>query len=293
MSGLAAARIGFRALIAAGTLLWMGGCAGTSAQPGVADPLPILAKAQRGRTPAQNRAALVRQIRADLRAAAPAADTAAFEKALSIVGTLPREAFVRSTGRAASYVDLPQPIGYGQTISDPYVVSVMTGALELGPDATVLDVGTGSGYQAAVLARIAKRVFSIEIVRPLAVSAADRLRRLGFANVEVRAGDGFLGWPGQAPFDGIVVAASAPAVPRPLLDQLKPGGRLIMPIGSTDHSTQLLRFTKRADGSVDQCSLGLALFVPLTGTRTPPFSRYGLLDRSISLCFGKPIVWIL
>jgi protein-L-isoaspartate(D-aspartate) O-methyltransferase len=116
---------------------------------------------------------------------------------------------------------------------------------------------------------------------------------LGFTNVDVRSGDGFLGWPEHAPFDGIVVAASATAVPGPLLAQLKLGGRLVMPIGTTEWSTQLLRTTKRLDGTVERCSLGLALFVPLTGTRTTPFARYGLIDQSIPLCFGKPIIGVL
>lgn len=235
---------------------------------------------------------MVKSIREDVKAADPDADTPALEKALSAVGSLPRERFVARSGRGAAYVDLPQRIGYGQTISDPYVVSIMTAALELPNGANVLDVGTGSGYQAAVLAKIARHVSSVEIVRPLAVSAANRLRRLGFKNVDVRNGDGFLGWPAHAPFDGIVVAAGATAVPLPLLDQLKPGGRLVMPIGATDTSTQLLRFTKRANGAIDRCSLGGAMFVPLTGGLVKPFARFGLPDRSIPLCFSKAIVSI-
>lgn len=268
------------------------GCAQTGDRQKAIDPLAILAKAQAGHGLAEQRATMVGNIRADIRAAAPAADTPALERALDVIGSLPREDFVRSSGRGGAYVGLPQAIGYGQTISDPYVVTVMTAALDLSPDANVLDVGTGSGYQAAVLARIARHVSSVEIVRPLAASAAKRLHRLGFTNVDVRNGDGFLGWPEHAPFDGIVVAAGATAVPAPLIDQLKPGGHLVMPIGATETSTQLLRITKRANGAIERCSLGGAMFVPLTGTRATPFAQHGLTDRSIPLCFGKPIVWV-
>ena len=266
------------------------GCAERSTEAHPADLLTILAKTQRGISLGDRRAAMVNSIRADLRNADPSADTPAFEKALNVIGALPREDFVRPAGRDAAYVDLPQSIGYKQTISDPYVVSVMTAALDLPPNAIVLDVGTGSGYQAAVLARLARQVYSVEIVRPLAVSADERLRRLGFLNVEVRSGDGFVGWPEHAPFDGIIVAASAAAVPEALLEQLKLGGRLVMPIGPTDASTQLLRYTKRLDGTIDRCSLGHALFVPFTGGHAEPFARYGVFDRSIPLCFRAAIV---
>ena len=279
-------------LVMLGALL-VGGCVHRKTQPEPVDILTVLAKRLPGGSPSAQRKAMVDTIRAELRALAPRADTPAFETALTIVSAIPREEFVREDRRSAAYVDLPQDIGYGQTISDPYVVAIMTAALDLPMGANVLDVGTGSGYQAAVLARIAKRVSSIEIVPPLATSASERLRRLGFANVDVRTGDGFLGWPEFAPFDGIIVAASASDVPAPLLAQLKPGGKLVMPIGLSDSSTQLLRFTKNADGSVARCSLGAALFVPLTGARARPFARYGLFDRSIPLCFGAPIVGIL
>lgn len=277
------------AIVAISPIL-VGSCAQSSPATRPVDLLTTLAKAQQGKGPEEQRAAMVDAIRADLRDAAASADTPQFERALSVIGALPREQFVSRSGRAAAYVDLPQSIGYGQTISDPYVVALMTGQLELPDGANVLDIGTGSGYQAAVLARIARRVYSIEIVRPLAVAAAARLRRLGFSNIEVRSGDGFAGWPERAPFDGIVVAASATAVPAPLLSQLKPGGRLIMPIGSTQTSTQLLRVTKGADGTTTSCSLGRAVFVPLTGPRALPFAQYGLADRSIPLCFGRAVV---
>lgn len=267
-------------------------CAHSSATPKAVDLLGLLANAQKGLGLEERRAAMVKSIRADVRAADPDADTPALEKTLNVVGTLPRERFVAAAGRNAAYVDLPQQIGYGQTISDPYVVSIMTAALDLPPHADVLDVGTGSGYQSAVLSRLAHHVFSVEIVRPLAVSAGKRLRQLGFKNVDVRSGDGFQGWPAHSPFDGIVVAASATAVPQPLLDQLKPEGRLVMPIGTSAMSTQLLRYTKHANGIIDRCSLGSAMFVPLTGRLVAPFDHFGLVDRSIPLCFATPIVWI-
>ncbi|MGR6327939.1 protein-L-isoaspartate(D-aspartate) O-methyltransferase [Sphingomonas sp. XXL09] len=264
-------------------------------QTGAADALSTLAKAQAAATPAERRAAMVAEIRAGVRDGDPIADTPALDRALSVIGTIPRDEFVPVEGRAAAYVDLPQQIGFGQTISDPYVVAVMTAALDLPADrrANVLDIGTGSGYQAAVLAHVAARVSSIEIVAPLARAAAARLHRMGYSNVVVRAGDGFAGWPDRGPFDGIIVAASATAPPPPLIEQLKVGGRIVMPIGATDMSTQLLRMTKRADGSLDRCVLGPALFVPFTGGRVAPFARHGLFDRTIPLCFKAPIVGIL
>lgn len=283
---------GLRVLVSAIVLLSVASCAQRASTDGVIDALSVLAEAQKGHSFADQRAAMVKAVRADVREAAPAADTPSFETALGVIGSIRREEFVLRAGRKAAYIDLPQGIGYRQTISDPYVVAIMTGELHLPAKANVLDVGTGSGYQAAVLSRIASRVSSVEIVRPLAISAAARLRRLGFLNVDVRNGDGFLGWPDHGPFDGIVVAASASAVPPPLLKQLKPGGRLVMPIGPTETSTQLLRITKLTDGGIERCSLGVVLFVPLTGQHAAPFASAGLIDRSIPMCYGRPIVGI-
>ena len=238
---------------------------------------------------AVQRADMVARIRADVSAAAPSAAGPALERALAVEARLPREEFVQPAGRKLAYVDLPQDIGFGQTISDPYIVAIMTAALDLPPDATVLDVGTGSGYQAAVLSPLARQVWSIEIVDPLARSAAARLRRLGYRNVEVRSGDGYAGWPEHAPFDAIVVAAGAAAIPTPLLDQLKPGGRLVMPIGPSFASEQILVVTKQPDGWTTRCSLGPAMFVDLTGRGQAPAGTRGLLDRTIPLCHGAPV----
>lgn len=157
----------------------------------------------------EQRRLMVERIRTDVRKSAPSAATPALDRALEIIGKLPREDFVAPEGRRFAYVDTPQQIGYEQTISDPYVVAIMTAALDLPPAANVLDVGTGSGYQAAVLSSLAAKVWSIEIVDPLAKAAAKRLKRMGYRNVAVRSGDGFAGWPESAPFDGIIVAAGS------------------------------------------------------------------------------------
>jgi len=173
-----------------------------------------------------------------------------------------RHDFVPAGSGDAAYADHPLPIGHGQTISQPYIVAFMTEALALRGGEKVLEVGTGSGYQAAVLAEIAARVFTIEIVEPLAAESRERLSRLGYQNVEVRAGDGYLGWPEEAPFDAIIVTASAPRVPEPLKEQLKDGGRLILPIG--DEYQELVVVTRRGS-RFEQKSVLPVRFVPMTG----------------------------
>jgi len=270
----------------------LGGCAPVNRPLPAGEQSAIEAgplRAQLSRPLTEQRAMMVAKIRADLRSFATSAVTPAFERALAIVAKTPRQEFVLPAGRRFAYVDLPQQIGHEQTISDPYIVTVMTAALEIPPGATVLDIGTGSGYQAAILSPLASRVFSIEIVDQLAQSAAARLHRLRYTNVEVRSGDGFAGWPEHAPFDGIVVAAGAAEVPRPLIDQLKPGARLVMPIGPTFASEQILVLTKQSDGSTTRCSLGPAMFVDLTGQGQTPAGNRGILDRTIPFCFGAPI----
>lgn len=237
----------------------------------------------------ERRRAMVDRIRHQVNAAAPEIDDARLEAVLSVIGALPREDFVPLPMRPYAYLPTPLRIGYDQTISDAYIVAIMTAELHLPSNAEVLDVGTGSGYQAAVLSPFARRVSSIEIVRPLANLAAKRLRHLGYRNIEVRAGDGFAGWPEHAPFDGIVVAAGASAAPQPLLDQLKPGGRLIMPIGKTTAQERLLVITKAADGSLTRCSLGWTMFVPLTGKGVRPPDSHGVLEGNITSCHGADV----
>jgi protein-L-isoaspartate(D-aspartate) O-methyltransferase len=179
------------------------------------------------------------------------------------MGKVERHRLVPASQAALAYRNHPLPIGAGQTISQPYIVALSTDLLELKGGETVLDVGTGSGYQAAVLAEIASRVFTIEIVAELAERARKRLEELGYGNIETRTGDGYKGWPEKAPFDGIVVAAAAPRVPQALLEQLKPGGRLVIPVGG-DGDIQVLKvYTRRADGGFDERQALPVRFVPL------------------------------
>ena len=174
-----------------------------------------------------------------------------------------RHRFVPSDQQSLAYRNHPLPIGSGQTISQPYIVALSTDLVEPQPGQRVLEIGTGSGYQAAILAEIVSKVYSIELVPSLGKEAADRLRTLGYANVEVRIGDGYAGWPEQAPFDAIVVTAAAPRVPQALVDQLKPGGRMVIPVGTSYEAQQLLLIVKRPDGTVERKSVLAVRFVPL------------------------------
>jgi protein-L-isoaspartate(D-aspartate) O-methyltransferase len=181
---------------------------------------------------------------------------------LRALRTVPRDQFILPAAAAEAYGDHPLPIGHGQTISQPYIVAFMTEALGLKGGENVLEIGTGSGYQAAVLSLIAKTVYSIEILAPLAAEARERLARLGYRNVEVRAGDGYQGWPEAAPFDGIVVTAAAPRIPEPLKAQLKDGGRLIIPVG--EEFQELIVVTRRGS-QYDERRVLPVRFVPMTG----------------------------
>ncbi len=178
---------------------------------------------------------------------------------------VPRHEFVDYSMRPFAYADRPLPIGHGQTISQPYIVAYMTEVLELKGDEKVLEIGTGSGYQAAVLAEIVPEVYTIEIVEPLGRTARERLARLGYGNVEVQIGDGYFGWEEHAPFDAIIVTAAASHIPPPLIDQLKPGGRMIIPVGPVFYVQYLMLVEKNKDGSVTQRKTMPVRFVPLTG----------------------------
>ena len=182
---------------------------------------------------------------------------------LDALTRVPRERFVPDDLRIFAYENRPLPIGYGQTISQPLIVALMTGALLLTGNEKVLEVGTGSGYQAALLSLLAAEVITVERIVPLAQRAAQTLAELGYSNVQVRvAGEG-LGWPQDAPYDGIIVTAAAPEVPRELLEQLAPGGRLVIPVGSRDLQ-ELVRIVKSAEGALRH-NLGPCRFVPLVG----------------------------
>ncbi len=186
------------------------------------------------------------------------------ERVLDAIRTVRRDAFVPERAKTAAYVNRPLPIGHGQTISQPYIVAIMTHLMQTRPGDRVLEIGTGSGYQAAVLAEIVDTVYTIEIIPELARSAAERLERLGFDNVQVRAGDGWYGWPEAAPFDAIIVTAVGEDVPGKLVDQLRPGGNMVLPVG-TRWDQNLAVVEKAEDGEISTRHVLPVRFVPLTG----------------------------
>jgi protein-L-isoaspartate(D-aspartate) O-methyltransferase len=193
------------------------------------------------------------------------------KRVLDAIRRVPREEFVDREVRSAAYENRPLPIGHGQTISQPLIVALMTQALLLTGDEKVLEVGTGSGYQAAVLSLLTRQVVTVERVAPLAQAAAERLERLGYRNVEVHVVEEVLGWPDGAPYDAIVVAAAAPEVPLALLNQLAVGGRLVIPVGARDLQ-ELVRIVKTPDGA-QRHNLGPCRFVPLLGSSAWPERR--------------------
>ncbi len=185
-------------------------------------------------------------------------------RVLDAMRKIPRHLFVDTSLKGKAYGDHPLPIGEGQTISQPYIVALMTDALHLAPSDRVLEIGTGSGYQAAVLAEIVKEVYSIEIKEGLTRRAQSLLEDLGYTNIKTKCADGYFGWEEYAPFDAIIITASANHIPPPLIKQLKEGGRLIIPLGSTLYYQTLTHATKRG-GELDVIQMGGVVFVPLTG----------------------------
>jgi protein-L-isoaspartate(D-aspartate) O-methyltransferase len=188
------------------------------------------------------------------------------DRVLDAMQAVPRHLFVPADRRTLAYGDHPLPIGYSQTISQPYIVAFMTQALQVEPTHKVLEIGTGSGYQAAVLARLVRLVYTIEIVQPLAERATATLEQLGFSNVRVRAGNGYLGWPEEAPFDRIIVTAAPDAVPPALVEQLRMGGRMAIPVGT---ESQELRILRRVPGGLETIETLPVRFVPMTGKPKP------------------------
>lgn len=188
-------------------------------------------------------------------------------RVLEVMGAVPRHEFVPDRLKGEAYADRPLPIGFGQTISQPFIVAIMTDLLRVGKNDVVLEIGTGSGYQAAVLAHLVRRVYTIEIIPGLAEGATDRLRHLGYADVETRVGDGYYGWEEAAPFDGIVVTAAATGIPPPLIRQLKPGGRMVIPVGAPFALQFLTLVELDTERRATTRQLLPVAFVPLTGGR--------------------------
>jgi protein-L-isoaspartate(D-aspartate) O-methyltransferase len=217
---------------------------------------------------ARERAAMVETIRAYARSRVNAlGQDGLSEKVLEAMGRTKRHLFIPERSCSIGYADMPVSIGHGQTMSQPFIVALMTQLAEVAPDHVVLEVGTGSGYQAAILAHLARKVCTIEILPPLAEAAAKTLRDLAYDNVSVRLGDGFVGWPECGPFDAIVVTAALGEVPPPLIEQLKVGGRLVMPVGSAYTTQQLTVVEKTAPDRTTTRAVALVRFVPFTRSK--------------------------
>jgi len=216
----------------------------------------------------QQREGLIEQIRDDVRTSSVVLGKSRLDdNVLKAMATVPRHEFVPEKHRHQSYRNRPLPIGYGQTISQPAIVAMMTDLLQLESTDKALEIGTGSGYQAAILAELVEQVFSIEIVPELAERAAVDLERTGYLNVTTREGDGYFGWEEEAPFDAIIVTAASDHIPPPLLKQLKPGGRMVIPVGSRFMVQHLVLVTKDADDNIVTEQLLPVRFVPLTSQR--------------------------
>jgi protein-L-isoaspartate(D-aspartate) O-methyltransferase len=209
---------------------------------------------------------MVREIEADVKRTGVRLGQSVLQtQVLEAMRRVPRHAFVSPALRHQAYENRPLPIGHGQTISQPYIVAVMTELLSVDKADLVLEVGTGSGYQAAILAELVQHVYSVEIIPELAEEARARLQRLGYTNITVRPGDGYYGWEERAPFDTIIVTAAASHIPPPLLRQLKPGGRMVIPVGTPFLTQQLMLVHKNADGQITTRQVLPVAFVPLMG----------------------------
>jgi len=187
------------------------------------------------------------------------------DKVMAVMEQVPRHEFLPADLRYCAYENGPAPIGSGQTISQPYIVALMSDLLNTKPADIILEIGTGSGYQTAILSQLVQQVYSVEIIADLATSAGRRLNKLGYDNVEVRNDDGYFGWPEHAPYDGIIVTAAAPHIPRSLIDQLRPGARLVLPVGLPYSYQELIVVEKKANGEIETRKVLGVSFVPLTG----------------------------
>ena len=211
---------------------------------------------------------MIRDIQEDVEATARYIDKRSLDpRVMEVMGRVPRHRFVPSDQQANAYENRPLGIGYGQTISQPYIVALMSDLLRPDPDHRVLEVGTGSGYQAAVLADLFASVYTIEIIEPLGEQARERFAALGYDSIHVRLGDGYYGWESEAPFEAIIVTAAASHVPPPLIGQLKPGGRMVIPVGSRFQVQHLMLIEKQQDGEIQTRQILPVRFVPLTGAR--------------------------
>jgi len=209
---------------------------------------------------------MVKEIKADvIRTRSYIGKSELDDKVMRVIGNIKREKFISKKLRALAYENHPLAIGFGQTISQPYIVALMTDLIQLKPDSIVLEIGTGCGYQAAVLASLAKQVYSLEIIEALADQARTRLREMGYTNIDIRSGDGYHGLSEHAPYDAIIVTAASEQIPPPLVDQLKPGGSLIIPVGQQHQTQQLVIIKKDLNGITSTSEILPVNFVPLTG----------------------------
>jgi protein-L-isoaspartate(D-aspartate) O-methyltransferase len=215
---------------------------------------------------ADERAGMIAEIEKDVRDTAGLINRGGFDRrVMDAMATVPRHEFVPENQRRKAYENRPLPIGRGQTISQPYIVALMTDLLEPQPGDRVLEIGTGSGYQAAVLSHLVSQVYSMEIIAELGKESRQRMQRLGYENISIRIEDGYNGWPEEAPFDSIIVTAAISHIPPPLVSQLKPGGRMVIPVGTRFQTQYLTLVEKDLDGGVTTRQLIPVIFVPFTG----------------------------